>query len=109
MIGTQARVVFVGVVAALAVGIAVGSMPHSVSTLTWVALAFGTTLSAALFLVEHVLGHGIWHYTAPYPYEPARPIAEAGKPCGQLPRPADCAVGNSPQRRPRPATAIGLR
>jgi hypothetical protein len=67
--GIQALVVFVGIVAALAVAaLGVGRFDN-LSGAGWLALGMVPFAWVLLRLVEQLIGRDIWHYAAPYPPE----------------------------------------
>lgn len=67
--GIQALVVFVGVVAALAVAALGVAWFDNLNGAGWLALGIVPFAWVLLRLVEQLIGRDIWHYAAPYPPE----------------------------------------
>jgi hypothetical protein len=68
-LGIQALVVFVGIVAALAVAALGIAWFDTLNSAGWLALGIVPVAWVLLRLVEQLIGRDIWHYAAPYPPE----------------------------------------
>ena len=66
--GIQSFVVFIGVAAALGVGVITSASGASGTTAGLIAVGFGPLIWAFTHTIERLIGRGIWHYSAPYPY-----------------------------------------
>jgi hypothetical protein len=66
--GIQSFVVFIGVAAALGVGIITSASGASASTAGLIAVGLVPFMWALTHAIERFTGRGIWHYSAPYPY-----------------------------------------
>jgi hypothetical protein len=66
--GIQTLVAFIGVATALAVGLLTAASGVTLKAAGFIALGFVPVMWALTHLTERVIGHEIWHYSAPYPY-----------------------------------------
>ena len=66
--GIQSFVVFIGIAAALGVGLIASAAGVSGTTAGLIALGFVPLMWALTHTIERVVGRDIWHYAAPYPY-----------------------------------------
>ena len=66
--GIQVLVVFIGLIIALSVGVLAGMLEVGAPVVGWLAIVLVPVLWTLLYVIERVIGRGIWHYTAPYPY-----------------------------------------
>jgi hypothetical protein len=66
-VGIQALVVFVGIVAALAVAALGVAWFDNLRGAGWLAIGIVPFAWVVLRLVEQLIGRDVWHYTAPYP------------------------------------------
>ena len=66
--GIQTLVVFIGVAAALCVGLLTAASGASLRAAGFVAVGLVPLMWALTDLIEKVVGQDIWHYSAPYPY-----------------------------------------
>ena len=66
--GIQSFVVFIGVAAALGVGLITSASGASGTTAGLIAVGFVPLMWALTHAIERLIGRDIWHYSAPYPY-----------------------------------------
>ena len=66
--GIQSFVVFIGVAAALGVGVITSASGASATTAGLIAVGFLPLMWALTHAIERLVGRDIWHYSAPYPY-----------------------------------------
>ena len=74
----QVLVVVAGLSIALSVGALAGVLELGAPLVGWLAVGLVAVLWTVLYLTERVIGHEIWHYTAPYPYRGMQVTADAG-------------------------------
>jgi hypothetical protein len=66
--GIQSFVVFIGVAAALGVGVLTSASGASGTTAGLIVVGFVALMWALTHTIERLIGRHIWHYSAPYPY-----------------------------------------
>ncbi|HKT79117.1 MAG TPA: hypothetical protein VJP86_02770 [Vicinamibacterales bacterium] len=78
--GIQSLVVYIGIVAALGVGILLGTSGASPRAAGFAVLGFVVVMWAVTHLIERLIRRGIWHYSAPYPYRSMQGETPEAKP-----------------------------
>ena len=94
----RAFFVFTTVILALALGVvAHWAAPALAPAL---AIGFGAAVWAIAHALERMLGRGIWHFSAPYPYRSMRQQRADDLPARQLDATQGSAAGHGPSRLP---------
>jgi len=66
--GIQSFVVFIGVAAALGVGVITSAFGANGTTAGLIAVGFVPLIWTLTHAIERLIRRDIWHYSAPYPY-----------------------------------------